>query len=222
MSHVDTPHKISFQRSGRKREAILGKFKIKDLGYWMGKINYITKFKKLKKIRKISIYLSMFLVAMTIISVFFIDVKIVAIILFSLIALKSYLIHGAWRGKAFIVAFPIALALTLYYPYEYTTLNLMIWKINLFPLVCWTCGLMLTKKVYEELKIPYRFIKISLIYVLLLIVFEYISYHFFGVKLNSNFPSLWGLGSMHAPLNMKIIYLLLGPVYILIMDYLKW
>lgn len=152
---------------------------------------------------------------------FFLEIKLVMVVLFSLLLLAGYVIYKEKIGQELIIAFLIALAWTSYYFYEYTSSNLAIGKINLFPLVCWTAGLVLLREIYEKLKGNHRFLKATLIYLLLLFIVEYIGYYPLKIQLNSNFTSLLGIGIIHASPSLKAFYLLAGPVYLLITDYLK-
>lgn len=174
----------------------------------------------MNKIKRLA-YVSIPLVIFAIISCFFIDVKTVIIVLFSLLLLVGYIIYKEKIGQQLVVAFIISIAITSYYFYEYTTLNIMVGSLNLFPLVSWTFGLVLLREIYERLKWKYKFVIITLFYVVVLIIFEYIGYNFLDIQLNSNFPSLWGINAMHSPLILKIIYFVAGPLYLGITDYLR-
>ena len=166
-------------------------------------------------------YLAAILILLAIILGFFIDVKTVMIVLFSFLLLEAYIIWKEKIGQELVVAFIISIAIASYYFYEYTTLNIMIGKLNLFPVVSWTFGLVLLREIYEKLKGKYRFLKITLFYVIILIILEYMGYNFLGIMLNSNFPGLWGLELFHSPFVLRIIYFVAGPIYLLITDYLK-
>ncbi len=173
--------------------------------------------KKLEKVIKFTVPLLIF----AIISAFFINIKLVIISFFSLLLLIGYIIYKEKIGQELIVAFLISIAWCSYYFYEYTTFNLFMGKINLFPLIAFTFGLVFLREIYEKIKGKYKFIKISLFYVICLFIVEYIGYYLLNIKLISSFPSLLNLGIIHAPLIMKIFYVFIGPVYILITDYLK-
>jgi hypothetical protein len=97
----------------------------------------------------------------------------------------------------------------------------MIGKINLYPVVSWTFGLVFLREIYERLKVKHKFIKTTLGYIVALIILEYIGYTFLGIRVSSNFPGLWGFDFMHAPLVIKIVYFVVGPLYLAITDYLK-
>ncbi len=166
-------------------------------------------------------YLAAILILFAIILSFFIDVKTVMVILFSFLLLEAYILWKEKIGQELVVAFIISIAIASYYFYEYTTLNIMIGKLNLFPVVSWTFGLVLLREIYEKLKGKYRFLKIILFYVIVLIILEYVGYNLLGIMLNSNFPDLWNLEIFHSPLVLRIIYFVVGPIYLLITDYLK-
>ena len=96
-------------------------------------------------------------------------------------------------------------------------------KINLFPLICWSGGLVLLREIYEHIKIKsaLKFVLTCLIYWFLLFSLEYFFYNFLGVRLNSNYSGLLGMNFIHGPIGMKAFYILAGPMYLLITDYLK-
>jgi len=135
--------------------------------------------------------------------------------------LIAYVIYKEKIGQELIVAFLIAVTLTSYHYYQYTTVNLMFGKLNLFPLISFTFGFVLLREAYERIKGKYKLVIATLIYLLVLFSVEYIGYNFLGIKLDSNYPSLLGLDFMHAPTLMKIFYLIIGPIYLVITDYLK-
>jgi len=170
--------------------------------------------------KKRVLYFSIPILILFIILSFFIDIKIAAIVFFSVILLMAYVACKEKVGQELIIAFLLAFAVTSYYNYTYTTANIFIGKINLFPLISWTFGLVLLREIYEKMKDD-KFAAITLLYVVSLFVFEYMGYYVFDIRLASSFPSLLGLGIIHAPIGMKIFYILAGPVYILVTDYLK-
>jgi|SRR3989344_2125518 len=151
----------------------------------------------------------------------YIDIKLILSGVFLIILILSHLIHGKEIGQELIIAFLIALAWTSYFAYEYTTTNFNIGEINTFPLIAWTFGLVILREVYEKIKYKHRFMIISAMYVIALILVEYLGYYWLGIKLNSNYPSLLGIGVLHAPVLWKIFYLVIGPIYLKITDYMK-
>lgn len=179
--------------------------------------NTLIKEIKTKRFLKISIITGILILPLK----FFIDLKFSMIILISILFFEAYLV---WREKILreaIIAFLFAMIITSYYNYEYTTMNILIGKINLFPLISWIAGLVLTWEIYVRLNKKYRFLFTCFIYWTLLLSLEYIFYRFFNVRLESNYPGLFGLNLMHAETGMKAFYLFAGPSYILLMDYLK-
>ena len=174
----------------------------------------------MRKLKKF-LYTALPLVILAVILSFFSELKLVMVCLFSLLLLISYLIYKEKIGQELVVAFLIAIAWTSYYLYEYTHSNLMLGKINLFPLVAWTFGLVFLREIYERLKGRHRLAKATIIYLLGLFVVEYIGYYLLNIRLDSSFPSLLGLGIIHATLLLKVFYLTAGPIYLLITDYLK-
>lgn len=150
----------------------------------------------------------------------FIEVKLLLSISLGVLLGFSYYFYKEKIGQEFLVAFLIALAWTSYNFYEYTSANIYLGKINLFPLVAWTFGLVLLREIYERLG-KYKFLKITFLYIGLMLLLEGIGYYIWGIKLNSGYPSFLGTGVLHSPLGWKLFYILVGPVYIGITDYLK-
>lgn len=173
-----------------------------------------------KKIKKF-VYIAVLLIIISIIAGFFINIKTVMVISFSLLLVVGYIIYKERIGQQLIIAFLIAIAWTSYYFYEYTTSNLFVGQINLFPLLSWTFGLVLLREIYERMKGKYKFVQVTILYLAVLFIVEYIGYNFGGIQLSSNFPALPILGIIHGPLLMKIFYIIAGPIYLLITDYLK-
>lgn len=174
----------------------------------------------MKKTKRFLLCLIIVLI-IALISLFFIDLKTVLSILFFFILLLSYFFYKEKIGQELVIAFILSLTLTSYYFYQYVSENLIIGKINLFPLAGWTFGLVFLREIYEKTKLKNKFLKITAIYLIGLFVLEYIGYYLLGIRLDSNFSSLFNLGIIHAPVGMKIVYLTLGPIYLLITDYLK-
>jgi hypothetical protein len=179
----------------------------------------MRKIKKTEKLFYLTIVMTLVLIGIFLIGV---EIKLSMIIAISLWLLISYIIYKEKIGQELIVAFLFAIAWTSYYTYEYTSKNLFLGgKINLFPLVCWTAGLVLIREIYERLKGKYRFLKATLIYLSFLFFIEYVGYNLLNIQLNSHFSALLNLSIIHGPLVMKIFYLTSGPIYLLITDYLK-
>ena len=175
---------------------------------------------KKSKLRIIS-YMIIILIILAIITSFFIDIKLVIITSSSIILLASYIIYKEKIGQELIVAFLFALIITSYYIYEYTTLNIIMGRINLFPLISWTAGLVLLREIYEKLKLRNKLTAITLIYIFSLFFLEYIGFYILNIKLKTNLPSFLGLGIIHAPLPIQLFYIIAGPIYIIITNYLK-
>ncbi len=178
--------------------------------------------KKPMKLKSLKIlYSAILLIILSIIASFILDIKSIIITLLSLILLTSYIIYKEKIGQELIIAFLIALVITSHYVYEYTTLNIIIGRINLFPLISWTTGLVILREIYERLKFKNKFIAITIIYIISLFLLEYIGFYLFNIRLKSNLPSLLGIGVIHASLPMQFFYLVAGPIYIIITNYLK-
>ncbi len=168
-----------------------------------------------------AVYASLFCIIAAFILGFYIDKKTAIMLALSFILVYSYLIYREKIGQELVVAGLFGLIITSYYTYEYTTLNLALGKINLFPFMSWTFGLIVLREIYERSRVRNKFLIISMLYILVLFIVEYIGYYLLGIRLNSNYPSLLNIGVIHAPIEMKIFYVLAGPVYLLATDYLK-
>ncbi|MDO8508545.1 MAG: hypothetical protein Q7S27_02570 [Nanoarchaeota archaeon] len=173
------------------------------------------------KKRSIIISLELIAIAMSLILIIFIDIKIVLSCLFIFLLALNYYLYKEKIGQELIVAVLFSLIITSYYIYEYTTANILIGRINIFPLIAWTAGLVFLREIYEKLKTGHKFLIISLVYIITLLLVEYLGFHILSIKLNSDFPSLLRLGIIHAPLGMKLFYICAGPIYIGITNYLK-
>ncbi|MBI1834069.1 MAG: hypothetical protein HYR90_04580 [Candidatus Andersenbacteria bacterium] len=138
-----------------------------------------------------------------------------------LLALLGLGLLFAWHKRVLIMPFVVALltslAWTFYYPYEYADNNFLLFgRINMYPLVLWTVSLVALYSLYLRLPKRYRPIAFTMLYFTLLGAVETIGYHYLNIRLTSNYTSLLGLGVIHAPVSMKIFYVVAGPAYILL------
>jgi len=151
----------------------------------------------------------------------FLDYKIAIVWIALSILAFSYARYRESVGEEIIIALFFALFVTAYHPYVYTGNNLLLGHINIFPLFAWTAGLALLREVYERARVPFRLLKVTAIYIIVLFALEYAGYYFLGIRLSGDAPSLWGLGIIHGPVFLQYFYLLAGPVYLLATDYLR-
>jgi len=150
-----------------------------------------------------------------------IDSKNIIIIIVLVALLVAYIRYKEKIGQELIIAFLITLFWTSFYNYEYIGGNVFLFgKINLYPLVLWTVGLVLMREIYKRIP-KWRFFSIMILYWLVLISIEFIGYYALDIRLVSQYPSLFNLGIIHAPLSAQIFYITAGPIYILLTDYLK-
>lgn len=105
--------------------------------------------------------------------------------------------------------------------YVYRDANFMIGSFNLFPFVAWTTGLVILREVYEHVNIQNKFYIISVVYMILLMIIEYVGYNLWKIQLTTNYSGLFGIEMMHMPLYGQLYYLLIGPTYLFLTDYLK-
>ncbi|OHA19839.1 MAG: hypothetical protein A2W52_03115 [Candidatus Taylorbacteria bacterium RIFCSPHIGHO2_02_49_25] len=141
---------------------------------------------------------------------------------FAFILLASaYAIYKKRVGQEMILAFLFALFITSYQTYVYDSLNLFIGTINLFPLIAWTAGLVLLREIYERSDWRRKQLIFAAIYLAGLFIFEYVGYYLLAIRINVDYPSLFGLGIIHGPPIIYLFYLLAGPVYLAVSDYVK-
>lgn len=174
----------------------------------------------MKEMKKF-LYVLFPLLALAAIFGFFIEIKADLTILFCLLLIAAMIIFKEKIGKKIVIALLFAMVDTSYYVYHYTSNNIMLGNFNLFPLVSWTGGLVLLKEINDRLKIKFKFLIMCLGYWAFLFLLEYIGYYLLGIQLTGNNQSLFGMGIIHTPLDTKFFYVLAGPIYLLIADYLK-
>ncbi len=116
---------------------------------------------------------------------------------------------------AFLVALGISAIWTWFNTYEYIGTNMYLFnRINMFPFALWTIGLTLLFLVHENIRGRFRFLKTALFYLIALGILESFGYYVLNIRLNSNEPSLFNLGIIHAKPHMKLFYLIAGTAYI--------
>ena len=133
----------------------------------------------------------------------------------------AYVLYRRLVGQEMVIAVLFALFITAYWPYFYTEGNILLGHINVYPLIAWTAGLVLLREAYEYLRVPYRFVIASISYVAVLFFVEYVGYYVFSIQISGQFPSLLGIGIIHGPPSIHIFYLLAGPLYLAVTDYLR-
>jgi len=105
--------------------------------------------------------------------------------------------------------------------YNYTDASYMFGTLNLFPLISWTTGLLLTNLIYERYFESKKIIGLTTLYISTIIILEYIGYHILGIQLNSNYPGVFGSDILHVPVFAQIYYLTAGPIFVKIIDKMK-
>lgn len=151
---------------------------------------------------------------------FFFDPKIVIVVLAIVWLALYYVLFREKIGQELLIAFIISFAWTSFAGYVYQGNNLFLGRVNIFPLIAWTGGLVFLREFYEHVK-KWRFLKSVILYWACLIIVELMGYHLFGIKINANYPGLFGLPFLHAPVLWKWFYIFSGPIYLLITDYLR-
>ncbi|MEX1112421.1 MAG: hypothetical protein WEC84_03085 [Candidatus Andersenbacteria bacterium] len=147
------------------------------------------------------------------------DVKILIVATAILLLLQMYLRYKRSVLPAMGLAFLAALTWTTYYRYEYVGENMLLLdRINVYPLTLWTLGLTTLYVAHTHMRIFRHPLMITLLHVAGLAAIEMIGYHLLHVRIDDNFTSLLGLGVIHAPLKMKVFYVIAGPIYIFAID----
>lgn len=104
--------------------------------------------------------------------------------------------------------------------YGYREINYSLFGVNLFAFISWTTGLVIVKEWYESVNWKNKFIKFTLLYMVLMVAVEFIGYNFLGIKLVTHYEGIFGLEAMHMPIFGKIYYLIAGPLYIKLCEWL--
>ena len=154
---------------------------------------------------------------------YLVEIKFSAILSLINLLFLGHVLYKERIDKEILIAIFFALFITSYYTYEYTSANYYFGKINLFPLIAWTAGLVFTMQIYKIIKEKDKRLAlyfIVLLYLIVLFAVEYIGYNLTNIQLASDYPSLLGLGILHGPIGMKAFYLGAGPVYIIVSEYL--
>lgn len=145
--------------------------------------------------------------------------------LFFILLSLGYLVH-MWtkKGKRVGQELVVAAIISAFWVgwsgiYLYEGINYYFIGLNMFPLILWTAGLVYLRELYEKRK--KNFWEASLIYVATLLIIEYVGYNFFGIHLASSYPGFLGSEALHTPMYATIYYLLAGPAFLKITDYLN-
>ena len=159
--------------------------------------------------------------AVSLTSVPILDPKLLVVAASVLVLLLFLLRYRRRAATPFAVALVVATFWSTYIRYEYNGSNVFLWdRINVYPLILWTIGLTVTYLGSLALPKKYRFAYAIIIYLILLLAAEAIGYHLLAIRLESNYTSLLGLGVVHAPVSMKIFYVLAGPIYLVFVEWL--
>jgi len=124
-----------------------------------------------------------------------------------------------------LIALGFAMFITNVNHYVYAESNIFIGMMNLYTLVMWTAGLLLTREIYRLIaaRFPYPLITSVLLYWVILFTLEYVAYYWLGIQTTAGNPSFLGTGVLHGTPIMHIFYPSAGPVFIIITYYLeKW
>lgn len=152
-----------------------------------------------------------------------IDVKLSAIFCV-LVIIAS---HFYTRARELLLPLSIALLfasfVTSNYTYVYSTQNWYLGTMNLFPLVMWTGGLLLTRDIFLIIKarVRYPLVASLFLYWIILFILEYVGYYWAGIQTTAGHPSFLGLGVLHGPPLLHFFYPTAGPIFIIVTHYLE-
>jgi hypothetical protein len=151
----------------------------------------------------------------------YIDTKLLIV---AIAVLTVGLIFARWRGKVavpFFLALGLAIVWSYYFKYEYNQTNVFLFdRINIYPLALWTLGLTSLQVLSRKVIGRYRILIVTGIYLIALFILETIGYHVLNIRLSSHYPSLFNLGVIHAPTTVKIFYIVAGPIYLLLLQWI--
>lgn len=105
--------------------------------------------------------------------------------------------------------------------YVYGNGNRYFLGVNLFPFIAWTAGLVILKEWYESVNWKNKFQKISILYVIIVLALEWISYNYASIQISSSYGGLLGTDMLHSPLWAQIFYLSIGPIYLKLTERFK-
>lgn len=150
------------------------------------------------------------------------------LIIATLIAL-SYIVYRLRQDVTaqLWLAFSITLAwVVLSTLYVYEGDNYYLWGLNLFPLVLWTAGLTFYREIYEWAQERFgagwnTYGGVVALYLVVILVIEFVGYNLLDIQLASTFPGLFGMELLHLPWWGMVYYLTVGPLYLLLTDYLE-
>ena len=103
--------------------------------------------------------------------------------------------------------------------YDYKDSNWLLFGINFFPVLLWTVGLVVYRKLFDAGSM--NLWQMWVFYIFALLIIEYIGYHVMGIQLDSDFSGVFGTDILHVPFFAKIWYLSAGPIYLAVTDRLN-
>lgn len=130
----------------------------------------------------------------------------------------SFVVSLAWMGFAKEM-------------YNYSLGFVSLFGINLYALFSWTCGLFAVYVMYlhyegvvKKYSFWIRFLIFSMFYIVVLLLAEWSFYHYFGIQnaMTTMYSGIPLCNCLHAPFWMQVGYLLLGPLFFLIMSVVKF
>ena len=119
--------------------------------------------------------------------------------------------------SAFLLALLLSAIWTYFNRYEYIGNNIYLFNtINIFPFAMWTLGFTTLYLLHTHVKALSTITRITIFYLISICLLEAFGYYVLNIRLNSHYPSLFGLGIIHAPVHMKVFYVVAGLVFIVL------
>lgn len=104
--------------------------------------------------------------------------------------------------------------------YNYNSFFLAFFQYPLLPLIAWPVGLTILSyyvvMLLETMEIEKIQVKIAIaysVYITMMILVEYTTYHYVNIRLLSNYPSLPLIDCLHTPADLKVVYFINGLIF---------
>ncbi|GIU68945.1 MAG: hypothetical protein KatS3mg002_0181 [Candidatus Woesearchaeota archaeon] len=100
--------------------------------------------------------------------------------------------------------------------YIYTPDMTTLFGLNIYTLLAWSLGLFALRELYDYFK-PKKILSsiliITILYWIILITLETVSYHILGFKVMNNYPGIPICDCIHGPKILQTYYISIGPIY---------
>lgn len=133
-----------------------------------------------------------------------------------------YATYGSENTKQMLFISALLSGIWVYwYGYDYRSPDqVRVDTFNVTTWVCWTLGLMGVGFFYQAIKrrtkmsFFQRMAITAVLWVITVLVIEWVGYNKMGIKLKTNYPGLFGLELMHGPWFLKVYYLTVWALFL--------